>query len=102
MTRILERRLHHGMILEKLCHFLFFLVRHGELTAGLKLNSTTVPGSSLVTLFGVKVKFPPRPTSMCKVRVPPTGNPPGGEVLVEAVAALALYASSVFPEVGLR
>ena len=67
---------------------------------GLKLNSTTVPSSS-VTLLGVKAR-PFRPTSTCSTRVPPTGRPFAGDALVGAPLAFSLYASKVFPVLGLR
>jgi len=75
-------------------------ILRAKLTAGLKLNSMTVPGGSLM-LFGEKVKFPPRPTSTVDLRNPPIGKPFRGEVLVNAMAAFDLNASIVFPAVGL-
>lgn len=67
----------------------------------MKLNSTTVRGSS-VMLFGEKVSVPDGATSTCSVRVPPTGRPSGGKVLgVFTAVARFLKASNVLPEVGL-
>jgi hypothetical protein len=80
---------------------LMTLRRQTRHTFGLKLNWTVVRGSS-VMLFGVKVKFPPKPTATRSTRWPPNGRPSGGEVLVGASFAFNLKASIVFPEVGLE
>jgi len=70
---------------------------------GLKLNSTTVLGSSSGMLAGEKVRAPLSPTSMCSLRRPPTGRRSGGEVLgVGAFLASSLKASNVFPLDGLE
>jgi len=67
-------------------------------TFGLKLNSITVPGSS-VMLFEENIKAPPGPTSTLVFLNPPTGSPLAGEVLVEDLLAANLYASKVFAPV---
>jgi hypothetical protein len=70
-------------------------------TLGLKLNSITVRGSS-VMLFEEKAKAPFNPTSTLVFRSPPIGRPSGGDVLVDAFEAACLKASMVFPVVGLN
>lgn len=67
---------------------------------GLKLNTTSVPTSS-VMLGGKKVRFPPGPTSIVVWRRPPIGLVPG-TVLVEAIFAAFANASKVLPVAGLK
>jgi len=66
----------------------------------LKLNSTTVLGSSVI-LFDENINAPLRPTSTLVLRRPPIGRPSGGDVLVVAFEANFLNASIVLPVVGL-
>jgi hypothetical protein len=70
-------------------------------TFGLKLNSITVRGNSVI-LFEENIKVPFNPTSTLVFRNPPTGRPSGGDMLgVDAFIANALKESIVLPEVGL-
>jgi hypothetical protein len=51
-----------------------------ELTLGLKVNSTTVLGSSVI-LFGENIRVLSAPTLMVVLRSPPIGSPSGGVVV---------------------